>query len=505
MLKLKSNNVNKDNMLKLKYIKYFFIVFSIIMTLAVMAFSVFSAESEFEKWKNSQMNSLNKYKDQIDGDFIKHLESQWKEFSVYSGLVRDKSPKPKKVPVAPSEPEEPVSETPEKIIEKTPAPEYVPIKKPAIKPAITPIVEKGKKLAFSFYKIPIVLYFDPDFQIERLQRINKKAISSFWDKMSQTDYKPFIKQLGMYKKNLMLNDWGYHYLLHRAGMKIFYGDINRTRLFTWFISSKSGFKSKIGYDDIIYLLAPSKNSLYSIPYLVEEKEKYYSIFFDKPHEQFASIYTYEGGYPNAEKVIDYSILHTPAIKAFIEKRDIKFKFKGEVFSFSIEYDKNLVEFFKYYPQSDLKIYFIADISANTKQNLIKNLKPLIEGRNIEDAVNFLLRFVQTAFPYKTDDDQFGREKYLFIEETLYYPYSDCEDRSFLFAWLVKNLLDFDVVGLDYPGHVAVAVEMGEKIKGDYIINKNKKYIICDPTYINANAGMAMPNLKNVPSNIIFFN
>ena len=142
MLKLKSNNVNKDNMLKLKYIKYFFIVFSIIMTLAVMAFSVFSAESEFEKWKNSQMNSLNKYKDQIDGDFIKHLESQWKEFSVYSGLVRDKSPKPKKVPVAPSEPEEPVSETPEKIIEKIPEPEYIPIKKPDRKPAITPIVEK---------------------------------------------------------------------------------------------------------------------------------------------------------------------------------------------------------------------------------------------------------------------------------------------------------------------------------------------------------------------------
>ena len=80
-----------------------------------------------------------------------------------------------------------------------------------------------------------------------------------------------------------------------------------------------------------------------------------------------------------------------------------------------------------------------------------------------DAVNVLLRFVQTGFSYLTDSEQFGREKFMFPEETLSYPYSDCEDRSFLFAYLVSSLLGLDVIGLDYPGHVATAVKFSSPV------------------------------------------
>ena len=53
------------------------------------------------------------------------------------------------------------------------------------------------------------------------------------------------------------------------------------------------------------------------------------------------------------------------------------------------------------------------------------------------SVNRLLRFVQTAFEYKTDEDQFNTENYLFPLETLHYPYSDCEDRSALCQIVAK--------------------------------------------------------------------
>ena len=39
-------------------------------------------------------------------------------------------------------------------------------------------------------------------------------------------------------------------------------------------------------------------------------------------------------------------------------------------------------------------------------------------------------------------------------------------------------------------------------EGDYIIFQNEKYIICDPTYINADIGMAIPQFKNVKPKII---
>ena len=110
--------------------------------------------------------------------------------------------------------------------------------------------------------------------------------------------------------------------------------------------------------------------------------------------------------------------------------------------------------------------------------------------------------MQNAFPYKTDDEQFGREKYFFPEETLFYPFSDCEDRSILFAYLVSNLLGLDVVGLEFPGHAATAVRFNSDVRGDFIDYRNEKYIICDPTYVNANYGECMPQFKTVIPRIV---
>jgi hypothetical protein len=119
-----------------------------------------------------------------------------------------------------------------------------------------------------------------------------------------------------------------------------------------------------------------------------------------------------------------------------------------------------------------------------------------------EAVNLLLRFVQTAFKYKTDAGQFGFENYLFLEETLYYPYSDCEDRSVLFAWLVRSLLGLQVVGLNYPGHIATAVKFSDATKGDTVTFNHVKYVVSDPTYINATAGMTMPEFKHKTPEVI---
>ena len=49
----------------------------------------------------------------------------------------------------------------------------------------------------------------------------------------------------------------------------------------------------------------------------------------------------------------------------------------------------------------------------------------IQGKKQSEAANILINFVQTAFDYKTDGDQFGYEKPFFVDELFYYPYSDC--------------------------------------------------------------------------------
>lgn len=85
---------------------------------------------------------------------------------------------------------------------------------------------------------------------------------------------------------------------------------------------------------------------------------------------------------------------------------------------------------------------------------------------------------------------------------MFYPYCDCEDRSILFARLVRDIMHLDVVLLYYSGHLATAVHFNEDVRGDYLVSGNIKYIVCDPTYIGAPVGMTMPKMNNKEAKII---
>ena len=114
----------------------------------------------------------------------------------------------------------------------------------------------------------------------------------------------------------------------------------------------------------------------------------------------------------------------------------------------------------------------------------------------------LINFVQTAFVYEYDDKVWGCDRAFFADETLYYPYSDCEDRSILFSRLVRDLLGLEVVLVYYPGHLATAVKFNEPIPGDYLSVDGTRYLVCDPTYIHAPIGLTMPDMDNSQAKVI---
>ncbi len=115
-----------------------------------------------------------------------------------------------------------------------------------------------------------------------------------------------------------------------------------------------------------------------------------------------------------------------------------------------------IKYLSTYPQLDLRYYFAAPVDPITSQALTQSLSVILAGSQ-DTQVSQLLHFIHRSFPYAVDDQQFGYENYLTVEESLHYQASDCEDRSVLFAWLAINLLKEPVVALNYEGHVATAL------------------------------------------------
>ena len=59
---------------------------------------------------------------------------------------------------------------------------------------------------------------------------------------------------------------------------------------------------------------------------------------------------------------------------------------------------------------------------SSKQTVLPSLQAAVQGKKQSEAANILINFVQTAFDYKTDGDQFGYEKPFFVDELFYYPF-----------------------------------------------------------------------------------
>ena len=198
--------------------------------------------------------------------------------------------------------------------------------------------------------------------------------------------------------------------------------------------------------------------------------------------------------------------NTPSAK-FPEKwtdRGFDFKFNRNTEHVSLPYLTHRTTFDATIPQTELDYYFGQPLPASFKDRLHKALDAKLQACGSErEQVRYLYALVCQSIPYKTDQDQFQYEKFCIPEEVLAYPYADCEDRTFLLNALVTELVGVETIGLNYPGHVSMAVRLKEQKTSDAIIQFNgKEYIYCDPTYIGADVGMMPDSYRGVKPVVI---
>lgn len=455
-------------------------------------------DNSYEEFKNKKKEQMSQYTDSVKQEYYQFLlkaneeysqfmRERWEEFQALKGEPVPEIPEPPQ----PYEREKdiPIPKLPIKYNKVTPVPTpnpVEPLKRPET-PTIptTPLIPE---FGFSFYGTPCTVRIDNGLKF-KLKDISENAVADAWEQLSLETVEVLMEDCQKLREELALGDWAYYCLLRDLSEQYFGKNTNEAVVMETFLMAQSGYMLRIGRkDNRLVLLLPFDDKVYLMSYVTIDGKKYYIV----DQEKGGSLSIFNRSFMDQAHVLSLRMKETPkfAMRAS-NKRTLTSKRYPEL-TVSLSTNHNLMDFYNGYPQCVWTNYSWAGLSEEVKAKLYPVLRKGIEGKSQIEAANRLINFVQTAFAYKTDGEQFGYERSLFADETFYYPYSDCEDRSIFFSILVQDLLGLDVVLLHYPEHLATAVNFTEYLDGAYFTMDGETYYICDPTYIGANVGECMP-------------
>lgn len=471
----------------------------------LICFSTLSAEESFKDFKKSQSDSFKKYKDERDNAFREYLKQEWGAYKASLSAPLYENKKPLEIlqttpqAIKPAGPKINIQiEGIKKVEEKLPEDNATSKGRQTI---IISLETKPKDIIFDFYGTKLGFDIPEGIKKANYYPQNQVGISNFFNTAASSEYEALILDIQKVSKMMNLNDWGIYLLVSKISQSLFTSQDN-AKLLSWFIFSKLGYAVKIGLANThVVLMHYSEKIIYSTLNCSFGDKKYY-VVANYAKENLGRVFSYKQDYPNSTKALDLSLDTLPLLEENTQSKTLSFSQFGKSYALPITYNKNLIDFMSSYPQADYETFFNAPIESKTYRDLAASLKKYIDGKNASEALNFVLNFVQNAFKYEQDDQQFGREKVMFAQETLYFNKSDCEDRAILFSYLVKELFNISVIGVKYKDHMSTAIYI--PIEGDNVMAGNKKYVIADPTYIDANIGMSMPKYKSIkPQSYIF--
>lgn len=478
-------------------------------------------EVEFDDFEREAWKEYDEFRSQANKEYAEFVEKAWKWYGAKPPIPK---PKEKEVPpvVMPKE-------------DRMKAIDGVPVKidgqvlrLPTIKPQPVPVVpiheqEEGKGndeeeekveeevedntgvsyAEFTFYGTPLRIRYTEKEELT-LKDSSPRAVASAWKLLSKADFDNTIFDCLALRSRHQLSDWAYLMMLDSMSVAC-HGKSNEATLLMSYLFCQSGYKMRMGVSDgRLCLLYASKHHIYSQPYYEIDDEHFFIYGSQIEHLNIC-----EASYPKEQPL---SLL-IPQSQVLAESPSKVRLLKSDAFPEMIvrtTVNQNLIKFCNDYPSSMLDNNFMTrwamyanmPFEASVRENLLPALKKYIEGKSQKESVERLLNWVQTAFVYEYDDKVWGGDRAFFAEETLYYPYCDCEDRSILLSRLVRDLLGLKVILVYYPGHLAMAVHFTEDVKGDYIELNKEHYVVCDPTYIGAPVGRTMPRMNNQTATVI---
>ena len=493
------------------YILFILLAFMKVQAQENESFEQFNArrQERFDKFKEQKRKEFEEFRRKRNEEFAKYMRKDWERIEP-SPIV----PRPKEEPVppvvAPIDGDNPINPKPLPFDEVVPIPEPEPQPQP-IDPIeevpVTPTDPPVSYVHFTFYGTREKVRFDKNSTLH-LSNINENVIADAWMLFSGESYTNLIYDCLHIRENRKLCDWAYLKMLEQMSESVYGKGSNESVLLMAYVYCQSGYKMRLATDGVkLYMMFASNHIIYNWNYYKLDGENYF-VFNNKtgdvricnqkyPKEQSMSLAIPQG------QTLDFVAANGTTHKSR----------RNPEIDITVGANKNMLDFYSSYPTSMYgdnfvtrwALYANTPMPANISEKVYHELRQVINGKSQLDAVNCILNWVQTGFEYEYDDKVWGEDRAFFPEESLYYPYCDCEDRSILFTRIIRDLLGLKCILIYYPGHLAAAVELTEAHNaGDYIEYNGHRFYISDGTIIGYGApvGQTMTGMDNQTAKII---
>lgn len=470
-------------------------------------------KSEFNSYKEQRRKEFEEYRRQRNQEFAAYLRKAWKAVHPEPVISR---PREKDVPpvVTPKENTRPLDLPPtplpydEVISVPPPTPQPIPIVPIEALP-VTPLAppQKEQVRTFTFYGTSVKVRYNQDAAIH-LASLDENAIADAWLALSEESYTNLLHDCLEIRNSLNLCDWAYLVMLQHMAESIYGKNTDEAVLLMAYVYCQSGYKMRlaIGDDGKLHMMFGSEHTIYDWNYYQLDGEYYYAYNYKSGKVRIC-----EQKFPK-ERSMSLTIHKVPHFSMKPASISTHQSRSDENMKVSVSANQNFLDFYTSYPTSMYGDNFLTrwamyanmPMPQHIKQQIYPPLRSALKGCDPLTATNKILNFVQTGFVYEYDDQIWGEDRAFFPEESLHYPYCDCEDRSILLTRLIRDLLGLECILIYYPGHLAAAISFPRNTPtGDYIELNGKRFFIADGTILyGAPVGQTMSEKDNQTAKVI---
>lgn len=450
-------------------------------------------KQSFEEYRKEVLTHYDIHRNSVLDEYSDYLKGVWKSFQSFKGEISTVAPKPEWMPQVDFswKSVSPVIWQPD----VAPAADAVSLDDTVVPLKSFSHLPLNKRKVYIFYDLEIEL---PQLEkAEVLGSCSPSDVASYWKRLQEKHFgAKWMSEVQSITSIYGFNDWLKIDFVRYCVIQDFGETTVETRMaLIHFLLVHLGYNVRLGITDAkqFVLLIPFNQMVYGCPFIKINGEKYY-IYFDLQKgqkEETPIVSTCE--IPeniNNGRVVDL-IFRNPVALPVNETKE--FSITDGRLTIDGTVSETLMKMLCDYPQMPVVCYAKSILQPEMRSRIVGQLKLQVSDMNELDAVNAILRFVQYGFQYATDRQQFGYEKPFFMEELLYYPQCDCEDRAVFYAYLLRHVLGLDCHLIKFPGHECVAVKLSHPVGGSGYMYKGAYYSISDPTYMGATTGMCMPD------------